>query len=94
MLLKWYAIFDKKCAFYRNPFIAENDSAALRVVGDALRDPNPSMISAYPADFAIYALGEFDDNAGTFSSDAPRFLQEVSAYGFLHSVQSAPEKEC
>lgn len=93
MLVKWYACFDKKCGFYRNPFIAENDQSAVRVLGDALRDPQPSMVSAYPADFALYAVGEFDDNAGFFVVDSvfPKFIKEVSEYGFLHSVQSAPE---
>lgn len=91
MLVKWYAIFDKKCGFYRNPFIADSDQAALRVVSDALRDPQPSIVSAYPADFALYALGDFDDNAGTFDSCPPRFLQEVSSLGILHPVQSSAE---
>lgn len=92
MLLKWYAVFDKKCGFYRNPFIADSDDAAIRVLSDALRDPQPSMVSAYPADFALYALGDFDDNAGTFDSCPPRFLQEVSSFGFLQPVQPSAEK--
>lgn len=96
MLMKWYAVFDKKCAFYRNPFIADSDEAAQRVLADALRSPEPSMISAYPADFALYAVGDFDDNLGSFCTDGsyPKFVQEVSAYGFLHSVQSPSGSEC
>ena len=95
MLLKWYALFDKKCAFYRAPFVAENDCMAIRVVGDALRDPSGVMLAAYPADFALYAVGEFDDNSGTFVSDLqPRFLKEVAEYGIFQPLPSGAVVEC
>lgn len=71
MLKNFYAIFDKKAAYYFPPFLSRNDGEALRFAQDATNDPQ-SVISRNPGDFALVIVGSFDDVTGIIETDDPR----------------------
>lgn len=56
-------MYDKKAMFFDSPFCVENDIQAARAFDQAVNDPR-STLSKYPADFALYYLGEYDSGTG------------------------------
>lgn len=58
-----YALHDSRAAAYRNLHVEENPANAWRAFAEEVRNPN-SMISRYPEDFELVAVGEFDDAVG------------------------------
>ena len=55
-----YVIYDSKAQFYNTPFFLPNNAVAMRTAQDLLQDPN-SEISRHPEDFAMFLIGEYDD---------------------------------
>jgi len=76
METKVYSIFDKKAAIYSPPFYAPHDGIAMRNVSMAARNME-SQLGQYPSDFALYRLGKFDDQTGSFLTGMPDFVIEV-----------------
>jgi hypothetical protein len=73
-------------------FCVENDVQAARAFDQAVNDPR-STLSKYPADFALYYLGEYEGSTGAIMcSDIPRLRHEAmefvrkSAVGEGHEV--------
>lgn len=90
--MKLFSVYDKKAMFFDSPFCVENGVQAARAFDQAVNDPR-STLSKYPADFALYYLGEFDSVSGAFIvSDIPRLRHEAmefvrkSAVGEGHEV--------
>lgn len=90
--MKLYSVYDKKSMFFDSPFCVENDVQAARSFDQAVNDPR-STLSKYPADFALYYLGEFEGSTGAIMSfDIPRLKHEAmefvrkSAVGEGHEV--------
>jgi len=71
-----YSVFDKKAGIYSPPFYAPHNEIAMRNVSMAARNLE-SQLGQYPADFALYRLGYFDDESGLFQTGRPDFLTEV-----------------
>lgn len=71
-----YSIFDKKVMQYAPPYPAQNLTSALRSLQLALKEPN--NLSAYPHDFALYDVGEFNDKTGMIESINPNFVEEIA----------------
>lgn len=83
--MKLYAVYDKKAMFFDSPFCVENDVQAARAFDQAVNDPR-STFSKYPADFALYYLGEYDSGTGAvMCSDIPRIKHEAMEF-----VRQAP----
>lgn len=66
MILKMFAVFDTKAAAFMTPFFSQNVGLALRSFTHMARDPN-SYMHAFPADFILFELGEFDGDAGVIN---------------------------
>lgn len=62
---------------YIAPFVVPNAVTAMRSVQQAL-NKEPNNFNSYPHDFALYQVGEFDDDRGIVQSMEPRFLEELA----------------
>lgn len=75
-----FAVYDKKAMFFDSPFCVENEVQASRAFEQAVLNPQ-STISKYPADFALYYLGEYIASKGNvITSDVPRFRHEAMEF--------------
>lgn len=63
MRTKLFAVFDSKVGAFMNLFQAPTAGAALRSFHQAALDPK-SGIAAYPGDYTLMEVGEFDDQSG------------------------------
>lgn len=77
-----FSILDGKAGVFLQPFVARSDVDAKRQLSAAFKDPQfmQTPAGAYPQDFALYELGQFDDEFGTISaSPKPTRVCELSA---------------
>lgn len=75
-----FAVYDKKAMFFDSPFCVENEVQASRAFEQAVLNPQ-STISKYPADFALYYLGEYVSSKGNvIVTDVPRFRHEAMEF--------------
>lgn len=83
-----FAVYDKKAMFFDSPFCVENEVQASRAFEQSVLNPQ-STISKYPADFALYYLGEYIASKGNvITSDVPRFRHEAMEF-----VKRLPEDD-
>lgn len=81
-----FAVYDKKAMFFDSPFCVESEVQAKRAFEQAVINPQ-STISKYPADFALYYLGEYISSKGNvITTDVPRFRHEAMEF-----VKQAPK---
>lgn len=66
MLHKIFTIHDVKADAYYKPFFFPNKAMAIREFTNLVNDKN-SQVGTNPADYTLFALGEFDDNKAEFS---------------------------
>lgn len=72
-----YCIFDKKTAGYMKPTFVKSPVEVNRNLEILVKDKNSSLC-LFPADFAIYKVGSFDDHEGKFvHQEKPEFYAEV-----------------
>lgn len=77
MIKSLYTVFDKKASFYVNPFCARSEGEAIRMIEQALRDPNTS-IHQHPEDFQLVHIGSFDDNTSEIQYSPPHIIAEAA----------------
>lgn len=77
-MFKFYSLYDVKVSTFGNPFCAQSDGAAVRMVIDAASDPN-TMLYKHPADFILYFLGTFDEDTGEVAGSKLNNLGTVAA---------------
>ena len=69
---KVYSIFDVVTKSYMTPFYVAVEGQAFRIFTDIVNNPEKNTdISRNPGQFALFYLGEFDDQTGKFSSGTP-----------------------
>lgn len=71
-----FAIFDKKAVSYLAPFYFPQKGQAIRAFEDSINDTN-SVFNKHPEDYALYKLGEYDDQSGIIKSTQPEFIEEA-----------------
>lgn len=71
-----FTIFDKKAVAYNQPFYYHQKGQAIRALQDNVAQVD-SPISKHPEDYALYKIGEFDDQSGEISSTKPEFIEEA-----------------
>lgn len=71
MIRKMFCIYDSKAELYIAPFCMKARGEAIRAFTDSVNDPG-NMIGAHPADFHLFEVGEFDDEAGMVSNYEPK----------------------
>ena len=64
-----YSIYDTIAEVFNKPFTHHNDSAAIRAFTDSLKENQYN----HKDDYALYAVGEWDDNKGVIHAyDVPK----------------------
>lgn len=63
MKVKMYSVYDVKAKVHQYPFQSHNNFTAMRTFQATIQKAD-TMLAAYPEDFNLYLLGEFDDNSG------------------------------
>lgn len=89
MVIKLFAVFDAKAAFFGQPFSDQQEGSAIRSFADAVNDSsNPAnMWNKHPEDFSLFQIGEFDNNSGELIPVIPKSLVTASA---LRSIGATP----
>lgn len=70
MILRAYAIFDRKALMYNTPFFYSTDGQAIRALTDLVNDSNTTL-SRHPADYVLYLIGSFDSDKGFIAGIDP-----------------------
>lgn len=69
MLSNMFTIHDNKAQVYMRPFFFSSDAEAVRSFGDLCNDAQ-SLCGKHPADFTLFAIGQFDDQSGNLETAA------------------------
>lgn len=85
MIMMVMSVRDAKAKAFGQPFCATALGSATRSFMDEVKRNSPdNVMFRHPEDFALFALGKFDDETGTFECDeVPRLIMqgnEVAAY--------------
>lgn len=62
-----FSIKDEKAGLFSPPFFVRHAAMAVRMAEQACMDKK-SNLGMYPEDFALYEVGEFDEERGTLDS--------------------------
>ena len=73
MITMMFSVFDSKAAVFGTPFFMQREAAAIRAFSDLANDPQ-TMVGKHPEDFALFHVGDFDDDTAGFNSVKPRNL--------------------
>lgn len=73
---KYYSCFDKTGNTYRGAFEADSDMRAIRLVEDAINDPN-SAIGKHPEDYRLDRLFIIDMRSGNIVDDETKHIIEL-----------------
>lgn len=65
--LKVFSVFDSKLQVWMNPMVMQHTGQAERMWMEIVND-GQSLPSKHPSDFALYQVGEFDDNSGMLTA--------------------------
>lgn len=68
-----YCIRDIKASRYMNPFIELTDKEAIRCM-QALERDSSTIVGKFPADFALYRIGMFDETTAEIILDDTKIL--------------------
>lgn len=80
MKMKIFTVIDLKAGTYMPPFFMHNEKLAERAFGDAANN-GEHMFCAHPEDYALYCVGEWDDETSKFENyDTPQSLGIASQY--------------
>lgn len=86
MILKVFSIMDTQVSHYSQPFFAPTIGHALRSFAEHCKLPD-NLPNRYPQDFALYLLGDFDDESGAFTqADKPTRIANATD----HKEPAAP----
>lgn len=79
MKLHAFSVLDSALGAFGRPFFVQTRGVAMRSFMDEVSRPsdsgNPNIVGDHPDDFALYAVGSFDEESGRFESlDVPERL--------------------
>lgn len=103
--MKLFAILDSKTGKFGMPFAMETEESAKRQFLSSLAEVRvPTLISQFPDDYTLYALGDFDyttgeiigkvefiANAAYFGADLPKMIKANKA--ICYSIEQI-DKRC
>lgn len=69
MMLKVYCLKDNKAGEFAQPFFAQNDAIAHRLLDSSVNGRKDTDLYLHSSDFELWALGEFDTKTGELKSD-------------------------
>ena len=68
-----FSVFDVKAKAYLPPFFMPEQGQAIRIFTDCVNKPE-HQFGAHPADYALFEIGDFDDNHGSLVPCAPSLV--------------------
>ena len=71
-----YTIKDNKAGLFGPVFLLKNNFVALRTLADEMNKQD-SVIGKHPEDYALYCVGEFDEDTGEINGK-PVFVENAS----------------
>lgn len=77
MIFQMFSVFDLKGKIFLAPFVSRSAVDAKRQIAASLADPNimQTPVGQHPEDFALYRVGDFDDEYGKMNgSDLPELI--------------------
>jgi len=75
MKLSIYSIHDSAAQAYLAPFFLHNDGLAIRAFQDNVNSTEENNISKHPEQFALFKIGEMDDQSGVITAlPSPKLL--------------------
>ena len=78
MKIKMFSLMDRVANQFGAPFASVNSESAIRAIRSESENPAAGALHTHPHDFAVYAIGVFDNETGVFESLAqPLFLVNV-----------------
>lgn len=80
-MLQMYSIYDKKVGTYGAPTFSKNVVEIQRSIINVLRE-GKSLLSQFPADYALYLVGTFDQDLGAIIhpfTPGPQFTLEIAS---------------
>lgn len=63
MIRNIYSVYDSKLITFMQPFVADNDQAAISIFTSAVSEPGTEPFN-YPADYSLFRVGQFNDETG------------------------------
>lgn len=78
MMLRAFSVLDTKTGAFAIPFFVHHVALAKRMIFEAVQDERSSL-AKYPADFALFAIGAFDDTKGSMVNITPENLGSVAS---------------
>lgn len=90
MNIKVFSVLDAKIGAFAQPWFSPTREAGIRAFVEATRDPT-TMLAKHPEDFALYELGEFNDETGIFSSSTPVALGTAASFSLAARAALAKE---
>ena len=79
MKLKMLAMKDLKSNVYEKPFCVRTVADGIRAFEGVANDSN-TQIGQFPADFALYVIGDYDDEKGMLTSISHESLGTASDF--------------
>lgn len=93
MSISVFAIYDRVASTYGTPFYSVNAQTAMRAVSHEVNHTN-TILAQNAADFELYELGSFDQDAGAFALfDAPTRICSCAAFVVPEPPRSAQPSE-
>lgn len=84
MKVKMYSLRDQQLGIYHAPMFLLSETIAIRTLYMAMADKNSQLVH-FSENFALYELGEFDDQSGIVSMlETPKMI--VSAKTILEKI--------
>lgn len=79
-----FCLYDTKTGVYHVPFFFPHPALAIRAIGDLAGDQS-THVGRHPMDFALFHIGDFDDQTGVLSASTPVSL------GTAHAIAMASQ---
>jgi len=73
------SVRDLAAGVYSAPFTSQNSGTAMRDFAHACKDAN-SQLSKNPEDFQLFIVGQFDDELGILTPQAPSLLANATQF--------------
>lgn len=87
MTANLYSLRDMIADFYGQPFVCQNDTAAVRAVEQQV-NRGTGMLGEYPEHFQLLRVGEWNDNTGAITPCVPDLVANCSQVKKLVDIVS------
>lgn len=77
MIHRIFAVRDAKVEAFLQPFFTQTAGSAIRSISEVVNDPQHTF-AKHHGDYALYKLGEFDDESGVFLPETPTLVSSLT----------------